>query len=133
MPCSICPKRLDREYRMPFYEYKCLECGAITEVLRPIKLRDDATDCARCGAETKRVMSRFNTIRAVSVKNARENFNAGPKLEGTAVRMGGGSATFKNCGFQNFQTGISVAKGSKLSVDGSKFDNVDKPIEVTDE
>jgi hypothetical protein len=67
------------------------------------------------------------------VKNSRENFNAGPIPRGTAVRMGGGSATFKNCGFRNFQTGISVAKGSKLSVDGSKFDNVDKPIEVTDE
>lgn len=118
---------------MPFYEYKCLECGAITEVLRPIKSRDVATDCVRCGASTRRIMSRFNTIGAVSAKNSRENFNAGPKPRGTAVRMGGGSATFKNCGFRNFQTGISVAKGSKLSVDGSKFDNVANPIEVTDE
>ena len=49
------------------------------------------------------------------------------------MRLEGGSATFKNCGFRNLQTGISVAKGSKLSMDGSKFENVDKPIEVTDE
>lgn len=120
---------------MPFYEYKCVECGAITEDLRPIKSRDDVTDCVRCGAATERVMSRFNTVGPVTTQNSRETFNADPtcKPKGTAVRLGGGSATFKDCGFRNFQTGISVAKGSKLSIDGSKFENVEKPIEVTDE
>jgi putative FmdB family regulatory protein len=118
---------------MPLYEYICLECNAITEILRPIKSRDDTTNCFRCGAETKRIISRFNTIVAVSTKNFKENSNASPKPRATAVRMGGGSATFRNCGFRNFKTGISVARGSKLNVDSSKFDNVDKPIEVTDE
>jgi putative FmdB family regulatory protein len=117
---------------MPLYEYICLECNAITEVLRPIKLRDDLTNCVQCGAGAKRVMSRFNTIAAFSVKNFKENFNTDTKPRGTAVRMEGGSAKFKNCSFRNFGTGISVAKGSKLNVDGSKFDNVDKPIEITD-
>jgi putative FmdB family regulatory protein len=122
---------------MPFYEYKCVECSAITEVLRPIKSRDDITACGRCGAATERVMSmsRFNTIGPITTQDPRENVNTDPgcKPKGTAVRLGGGSATFKDCSFQNFQTGISVAKGSKLSIDGSKFENVEKPIKVTDE
>lgn len=120
---------------MPIYEYKCMKCGAITEDLRPIKSRDNVTVCVRCGAATERVMSKFNTVGAVTAQNSRETFNADPtcKNRGTAVRMRRGSATFKDCGFRNLQTGISVAKGSKLSIDGSMFENVDKPIEVTDE
>ena len=120
---------------MPFYEYKCLECDAITEVLRPIKSRDDVTVCGRCGAATERIISRFNTVRPVTSQEPRETFNTdrAGKPRGTAVRLARGSATFKDCGFWNFQTGISVAKGSKLSVDGSKFENVERPIDVTDE
>jgi hypothetical protein len=45
----------------------------------------------------------------------------------------GSSATVRSCSFENFQTGISVAKGSKLNMDGNKFEKVEKPIEVTDE
>ena len=120
---------------MPFYEYKCIECGAITEVLRPIKSRHDVTDCVVCGAATERIVSRFNTVRPGTAQNPGKIFDTDPacKPRGTAVRLAVGSATFKDCGFRNFQTGISVAKGSKLNMDGSKFENVDKPIEVTDE
>jgi hypothetical protein len=80
-------------------------------------------------------MSRFNAIRPITVQNSRETINPYPicKPKGTAVRLGGGSATFQDCSFHNFQTGISVTKGSKLSIDGSKFENVEKPIMVTDE
>ena len=120
---------------MPFYEYHCTECDTITEVLRPIKSRDEVTCCARCGAATERILSRFNTARPATAHTPREIFDTDPacKPRGTAVRLEGGSATFKNCGFQNLQTGISLAKGSKLSMDGNIFENVDKPIEVTDE
>lgn len=119
---------------MPFYEYKCIECGNITEVLRPIKSRDDVMDCAKCGAATQRIMSRFNTVGPVTAQNPRRILDTDParKPRGIAVRLEGGSATFKDCGFQNFQTGISVAKGSKLSIDGNKFENVEKPIDVTE-
>ncbi len=120
---------------MPFYEYRCLKCGTITEVLRPIKSRDDVTNCGRCGSATERIMSRFNIVGPVTSQKTRETVNTdrSGKAQGTGVRLAGGSATFKDCGFRNLQTGISVAKGSKLSMDGSKFENVDKPIEVTDE
>jgi len=121
---------------MPFYEYKCMECGAVTEVLRPIKSRDDVTYCNRCGAAAERIMSTFSTVRPTTSQNPREVFSAEPasKPQGTAVRLkSGASATFKDCSFQNFQTGISLAKGSKLSIDGNRFENVEKTIEVTDE
>lgn len=120
---------------MPIYEYKCLECGTITEALRPIKSRDVVTNCGKCGAAADRILSRFNTVGSVTSQEPKETFNTdrAGKPRGTAVRLSGGSATFKDCGFRNFQTGISVAKGSKLSMDGSKFENVDRPIEVTDE
>ncbi len=121
---------------MPFYEYKCRDCGTVTEVLRPIKSRDDVARCYRCGAATERIMSKFNTISPTMAQNPRRVFDAEPvcKPRGTAVRIeGGGSAMFKDCGFQNFETGFSVAKGSKLGMDGNKFENVEKPIEVTDE
>jgi|WetSurMetagenome_2_1015567.scaffolds.fasta_scaffold633986_1 putative FmdB family regulatory protein len=120
---------------MPVYEYMCLECGTITEVVRPIKSRNDVTNCNRCGAATERIMSRFNTVGLAASQKTRETFKTdrAGKARGTAVRMAGGSAKFKNCSFRDFQTGISVAKGLELSIDGSKFENVDKPIEVTDE
>jgi putative FmdB family regulatory protein len=120
---------------MPFYEYKCLECSAITVVLRPIKSRDDLTDCGKCGAATERIISGFNTVRPGTSQKPREivNPHRAGKPRGTAVRLAGGSSSFKDCGFRNFQTGISVAKGTELTMDGSKFENVDKPIEVTDE
>jgi putative FmdB family regulatory protein len=120
---------------MPFYEYKCIKCGTITEVLRLIKSRDDVTDCIRCGAATERIISRFNTVGPIKAQHPRRIFDTDPacKSRGTAVRLEGGSATFKNCGFQNFSTGISLAKGSRLIMDGNKFENVDKTFEVTDE
>ncbi|MBI5374167.1 MAG: zinc ribbon domain-containing protein [Candidatus Schekmanbacteria bacterium] len=116
---------------MPVYEYMCFDCGAITEVLRSIILRDDVTSCGRCGASTERIISRFNTVGPVAPQTF--NPDCPGKSRSTAVRLAGGSVKFKNCSFRNFQTGISVAKGSKLSMDGSKFENIDKPIEVTNE
>lgn len=121
---------------MPFYEYKCINCNTITEVLRPIKSRDEIIPCPKCGAASKRIMSKFNTGSPTTLRNPTKVFDAEPacKPRGTAVRIeSGGGATFKDCGFQNFQTGISLAKGSNLSMDGNKFENVEKPIEVTEE
>jgi len=92
-------------------------------------------NCARCGAATKRIMSMFNTVGLAISQKKRKTLNTdrSEKAQSTGVRMEGGSATFERCSFQNLQTGISVAKGSKLSMDGNKFKNVDKPVEVTDE
>ena len=50
---------------MPLYEYYCSECQAITEVLRPMRLADDAIQCAHCGSDhTARTLSMFAAISA---------------------------------------------------------------------
>ena len=116
---------------MPLYEYRCLKCGVITEVLRLIKSRDDATNCGKCGAATERILSQFNKV---AIRTSQTPRITSSKRGGTAIRMEkGSSATVRSCSFENFQTGISVAKGSKLNMDGNKFEKVEKPIEVTDE
>jgi putative FmdB family regulatory protein len=124
---------------MPLYEYKCFECGEITEVLRPIKSRDDATYCTSCGSATERIMSRFNTLTTSNSREPRDSYGAyesdrvARKPRGTGIRLEGGTATMKDCSFENLQTGISMAKGAKLSMHGSRFENVGNPVEVTDE
>ncbi len=135
MQCSICLEPPQENIEMPVYEYKCLECGAITEILRPIKSREEGANCGRCGAITERIISRFNTVRPITSQGSSETLNvdATSKPRVTGVRLRGGSAKFKDCRFQNLETGISVSKGSKLNIDGSKFDNVDSPIKVIDE
>ena len=45
---------------MPMYEYECVECEAVTEVLRPMSQADAPIDCEQCGSEkTKRKQSVF--------------------------------------------------------------------------
>jgi len=123
---------------MPFYEYKCLECPEITEVLRSIKSRDDVMKCSRCGARTKRIMSKFNTVTTKKSKEPKvsketpEIDNLDRKPHGTGISMGGGSVTMKDCSFENLETGISITKAAKLSMSNPKFKNVAKPIQVSD-
>jgi putative FmdB family regulatory protein len=41
---------------MPFYDYRCEDCGHEFEASRPVERRDDA-DCPRCGGRrTRRVV-----------------------------------------------------------------------------
>lgn len=36
---------------MPRYDWKCRECGEVTEVERTIKTRNQATKCVHCGSK----------------------------------------------------------------------------------
>lgn len=106
---------------MPLYEYRCSQCGKVAEVLRPIRSRDDAMDCRWCGAGTERIVSKFNTVTID---------NTGKLQEGTDA----GSVTIADCGFENMQTGISIAKGTRnVHMVRNTFKNVVQPIRVTDE
>ncbi len=41
---------------MPLYEYKCLGCGTVSEVIQ--RMSDDPlTTCERCGGELKKLLS----------------------------------------------------------------------------
>lgn len=42
---------------MALYEFKCDECEAQTEVLRPVDRRDECPPCPNCGAGTRRRFS----------------------------------------------------------------------------
>ena len=46
---------------MPFFDYECQKCGAVSEILVP---RHDSTpECPKCGSrEMKKLLSRFAAI-----------------------------------------------------------------------
>lgn len=47
---------------MPFYEYKCQDCGHKFEELRKMSEMDDGIACPKCGSNnTKRELSAFCT------------------------------------------------------------------------
>jgi len=48
---------------MPLYEYRCLQCQALFEKLRPMSQAEAAATCSRCGSsETARAISLFAAI-----------------------------------------------------------------------
>lgn len=124
---------------MPFYEYKCMKCKYITEELRPIKFRDEVILCKKCGEITERIISKFSVITTAKAKTispgrqSADTKHVNRKRGSTAIRVGGGHVKMKDCTFKGFQTGISMATGVKLDMNGNKFENVGYPVEVTDE
>ena len=47
---------------MPFYEYVCADCEAVTEVMRSMEDADETPTCEHCGSEkTARKISLFMT------------------------------------------------------------------------
>lgn len=48
---------------MPLYEYICQDCGAVTELQRPMDERHDPTVCRDCGSDdTELAISRSGFI-----------------------------------------------------------------------
>ncbi len=45
---------------MPIYEYRCPECGAEFESIRPVSRADDPIDCKECGKPASRQISSFS-------------------------------------------------------------------------
>jgi len=57
------------------YEYRCADCGQITEARRYVDQRDDCPPCNYCGGTTKRIFStsvQFVVSRAFQLECARE-------------------------------------------------------------
>jgi len=42
---------------MPIYEYKCIECGSITENLESISANNKSINCSNCGNKAKKIIS----------------------------------------------------------------------------
>jgi putative FmdB family regulatory protein len=123
---------------MPIYEYECPQCGYLTEALRTIQSRDLPMCCCRCGTIAQRIPSTFNTLRKAGPNNPSEPPETpvrvqDSKMTGGGIKLEGGSLTLKDCGFKNLRTGISMRKGVQLDMQGTNFDNVTTPIQVTDE
>ena len=45
---------------MPIYEYRCSDCGAEFESIRPVSRADDPIDCNACGRPATRQISNFS-------------------------------------------------------------------------
>jgi putative FmdB family regulatory protein len=119
---------------MPIYEYQCEACLEISAVLRSIGERDLSMACPICGGVTSFVLSSFSishSEKSVVTKESRSTNSArGP----TAVHIGpSGGATFKDCHFENFGTGISTPARANVDIDGCTFSNVECPVEIREE
>jgi putative FmdB family regulatory protein len=106
---------------MPLYEYKCMTCGELGQDLRAIKLRDDLTNCGKCGHAAERIVSTFNTVGNATTKLPDARQNSETNLGGTNI---------VDCTFQDAPTGISIPPGTRLKIRGTEFKNVSKPVEV---
>lgn len=51
---------------MPIYEYKCMDCGEVSEVLMGMGSRDEPAKCKHCGSDhVERILSAsFISVRA---------------------------------------------------------------------
>ena len=85
----------------------------------------------------QRIFSIFNTSKTTHTSNSTvplEEPARSPVSAGTAIELrGGSSVTMKDCMIKDFGVGVSMTKGSKIDVKGTKFDNVRTPFEVKDE
>ncbi|WP_454063829.1 zinc ribbon domain-containing protein [Candidatus Nitrospira salsa] len=112
---------------MPLYEYRCMRCGRLKTDLRAIAHRDDSFVCETCGSEARRIFSGFSThVKAYSI-------NSAPSPATQESFSGSKNTTIlKDCSFENCSGGVSIGKGQKVEMEGTKFKNVKTPIEIRD-
>lgn len=77
---------------MPIYEYRCEDCGEVTEGLRSMSSADEPIACEHCGSQkTQRVQSVF----AASVAEGGGGSDPGPgACPGGMCSMPGGGCPF---------------------------------------
>ena len=46
---------------MPIYEYRCTECGADFELMRPMSKANEPAACPKCGAASEKLVSAFGS------------------------------------------------------------------------
>jgi len=75
---------------MPLYEYRCADCQACFEALRPMRESDSPISCPRCASLSAR--RQISTFAAISGGSRREGNGGGSTLV-TGSRSGGGCAS----------------------------------------
>ena len=122
---------------MPLYDYKCLKCHYVTEVLCKFDEKPQSLTCKHCNSNAVFARSPFNfprksvgftraaaaqTLPREPTETAAERvgFHIG---ENTKVNMTGCTAT-------GGDVGVSLGKGADVSLKDMKFRDVTTPIKV---
>ncbi|TWU04315.1 FmdB family zinc ribbon protein [Stieleria varia] len=109
---------------MPLYLYECNSCSCFHEVLRKMDERDQAFFCEQCGATCERVMTCANLNSKTSECKASTQYRDGTSEIESQIN---------NNTMTNGRVGISVSKGTKVSLSGNRFENIQIPIEFRDD
>ncbi|MEK6759105.1 MAG: zinc ribbon domain-containing protein [Deltaproteobacteria bacterium] len=105
---------------MPIYEYECPSCSARFEELRKIAERDQLLRCTACGSNVVRVLSSPNLLLNANSRSSKTLGSSESVVADVQITNG----TFKNSNI-----GISLPEGAKVTMKGSKFENVKTPVE----
>lgn len=109
---------------MPIYEYKCTSCAAVSEALRRMADRDAPEICKQCGASAEHILSSFG-ISNKSKSDQHEQIKS-PHSDAGGIQI-------RNCTIEGAAVGVSLLKGTKIDLRGTRFKNVKTPIEFRDE
>ena len=115
-----------------------MQCGELREVLRPIALRADLMECNKCGDKAERIVSRFNSLdnseptKPAQFKEGGET-NSKAANHGVAAIRGARKTIMEDCIISGLPVGLQVATGSEVKIRNTRFHNVARPVEVTEE
>ncbi len=72
---------------MPIYEFTCVSCESIFEILRPISRMNDDAPCPKCDGTTRRELSVFSAY----------SYNSGGEVSNVAGSGGCGGCSPGGC------------------------------------
>lgn len=75
---------------MPLYDYHCVECDELFEVIRPVSARDDTMLCPTCG-DAGRVFLVMTGFATIATRQRWAPASDAERLAGAAVRGPGAS------------------------------------------
>lgn len=115
---------------MPMYAYRCDTCGRTAEILRNIMQRDQPQLCDKCGSTTTRLLT-FASLMSGSISRESSPRNSINASDNASSSKGG--INVSNNTIENANIGISVPKGTNITMTGNKFKNVKTPVEFRDD
>lgn len=123
---------------MPIYEYKCVQCGKLREVLRSVELRGNPTTCDKCGNIAERIISKFNSPHKFDQKNpiAFEEVDNSTIIANSpsAIRVTNGkTVSMEGCTFKNLPIALTATNVAEIKMHDNKFENVSHPVIIKDE
>lgn len=112
---------------MPIYEYACARCKRRREVLRKVAERDAPATCTTCGRACVRVLFPGANVGRFSKSDGRRTRRS---ARGTGIRIEGpAKVAIEDSTFIGLKRGIVAHKDAQVSLKGTKFRDVELPIE----